>query len=395
LAEALAARIRSREDAIEWESAGVDSEWLNVRDQQLEARLQSLTIGDAKRILLLNATMGLQFYPSIVDFFVRLRRVHGKLRVTSASYFEQIYELGPGVAEKGLPVVAVADVMSWSAQDINRFDVVICIGPSEVMARLMTLEGLAAKLVYLDFGFNHQLIDWTQGAILRREASNPHRSAQSNRVTGYSCQPEPKVVLDLSSMFSMNLFSWRWFNYIPIGFTYGEYYRSDRQFFDVALLGSSGREYAEIDARLFGAMRFLFLGSVEGAPHIERLRSQLDLTVVPRVDEETYARLLALCRCVVLPADAKVPNVFLSMRDTLASGQALVTSRHLGLARLERENIPAVFYDGGSSDLFAKVDELLRSDGRLKDIGERAMAFAKERLDIYGILETIVQEQVL
>ncbi len=142
-------------------------------------------------------------------------------------------------------------------------------------------------------------------------------------------------------------------------------------------------------------MRFLFLGAAEDAPEIERLRAELDVTVA-RVNEDTYARLLALCRCVVLPYYSRYPNnVFMSVIDTVASGKALVTRRHVGIGRLERDGLPAVFYDRSSTDLFRQVDDLFRHDGRLDDIEARSIAFAKEKLDIYRILWRILEEQVL
>jgi len=127
------------------------------------------------------------------------------------------------------------------------------------------------------------------------------------------------------------------------------------------------------------------------------LRADLEVTVVSQVDQDTYARLLALCRCVVLPAaSSHVKNVFMSVVDTVATGRALVTSRHIGLARLERDNVPAVFYDATCADLFRQVHTLVRREpGRLKDIEARSIAFAKEKLDIYQVLWTILEEQIL
>jgi len=215
-------------------------------------------------------------------------------------------------------------------------------------------------------------------------------------VVGYSCQPEDKVTKDLAGVCSLRLLEWRWLNYIPIGFTYCKYYRSDRQVFDVALLGTGGRDYAQLDPRLFRGMRFLFLGAADLVPEIQRLRAELGVTVVSQVDQDTYARLLALCRCVVLPASVHVKNVFMSVVDAVATGRALVTSRHAGLARLERDHVPAVFYDASSADLFRQVDALVRREpGRLEDIEARSIAFAKEKLDIYQVLWTILEEQIL
>jgi hypothetical protein len=374
-------------------------EWLEVRERRLQARFAGLQVGSRKNILLVNATKGLQFFASIVDFVALLQRTQDKIRATSASYFPDIFQFQQGVADKGLQVVSVAEVTTWGAAEVNRFDAVIFLGPSDVMVRLMALDGVTAKLVLLDLGFYHQLLEaypgWYPGAgvvediqIIRNLAS------QRNGVVAYSCQPERKIRRDLVGVCAPHLLVWRWFDYIPIGFTYRTYYRSDRHAFDVALLGSAGRNYDQIDAGRFRGRRFLFLGNAESVPAIEHLRAQLDLIVVSRVDEEAYSRLLALCRCVVLPFSLDSANVFLSVADTIASGKALVTTRHMGIARLGSADLPMVFYDTSASDLFRGVDDLLQHNERLEDIHERSVAFAKEKLDIYRILEVILDEQV-
>ena len=379
--------------------APIYQEWLAVREQQLLAAFQNLETGRKKEILLVNAMQGLPFYASMVDFFALLQRTHPGIRVTSASYFENIFEFHQGVAAKGVPVASVADVMTWSTAEINRFDVIILIGPSDVMAKLMALEGLTAKLILLDLGFYHQLIEsyqgWSPGSL---QEIFPGKSSQMNGVVCYSCQPESKVTQDFPSLFSFRLLEWRHFNYIPIGFTYCTYYRTDLRRFDVGLLGTGGRDYAQLDPDLLGGLRFLFLGNVESAPGIDRLLTKLDVTVVSHVNEDTYARLLALCRCVVLPAHVyyQVNNVFLSVVDAVASGKALVTPRHVGLARLEQDHLPAVFYDNTQPvDLHRTLNGLLHQDGGLQDIETRSIAFAKEKLDIYRILGMILREQVL
>jgi hypothetical protein len=374
-------------------------EWLAVRERQLAAYFESLKTGP-KNILLVNATKGQQFYLSIVDFFVLLQRIHAGIRVTAASYFDGIFEFHAGVAAKGLQTVSIADAMAWGAAEINRFDAVILIGPSEVMARIMTLNGVTATLVLFDLGFYHQVLEsrpgWYPNADPRKVVTRIYDTpSQINRVTVYSCQPEEKVTPNLDGLFERRLLDWRWFNYIPIGFTYRTYYRSNTHGFDVALLGSNERDYAQIKPDLFRGMRFVFLGSTESAPEIDRLRTQLDVTVVSRVSEDTYAQLLALCRCVAMPASVHVKSVLLSVTDTVATGRPLVTSRHVGLARLERDHVPAVFYDAGPFDLFHQVDELLRDDDRRQDIEDRSIAFAKEKLDIYFALQMILEEQIL
>ena len=372
-------------------------DWLGVREAALAARFRALAGAPARRVLLVNATLGLPLYPSVVDFFALLQRAQPAVRVTSASYFDTIYQLGDGVARKGLAVVAIADVAAWTTAEVNRFDVVLAVGPSDALAALMARPGLTARLVCLDLGFYHQLIESTAGAFLDDGPAGPPRAAgpaPPNGVTCYSCQPQRKVTRDLDRFFALERFAWRWFNYIPVGFAYGAYYRSDRALFDVALLGSGGRSYADLDPAALRGARCLFLGAPERAPGLARLRAALDVTVVPRVDEATYGRLLAACRCVVLPIAPASANVLLSVVDALASGKALVTPRRDGLARLEREGAPIVFYDG-AADLSATVGDLLRDAARLDDLGARTLAFAQAHMDIYGILETILREQVL
>lgn len=370
-------------------------DWLGIRERRLKARFEDLETASKTNILLVNATLGLPLYPSIVDFFALLAQTHEGIRVTGASYFG-MHEFHQAVAAKGLDVASIADVMTWGAADINGFDVVIFVGPSDAMARLMALPGVTAKLVLLDLGFYHQLLESYPVAFLKGAEVIDDKSSQMNRVVGYSCQPEDKVTKDLAGVCSLGLLEWRWLNYIPIGFSYCKYYRSDRQVFDVALLGTGGRDYAQVDPHLFRGMRFLFLGAAELVPEIQRLRAELGVTVVSQVDQDTYARLLALCRCVVLPASVHVKNVFMSVVDAVATGRALVTSRHVGLARLERDHVPAVFYDASSADLFRQVHTLVRREPeRLEDIEARSIAFAKEKLDIYQVLWTILEEQVL
>jgi hypothetical protein len=268
------------------------------------------------------------------------------------------------------------------------------------MVRLMALHGVTAKLVLLDLGFYHQLLDahpgWYPGAgVVDGITINSDTESQMNGVAVYSCQPESKIMRDLVGVCAARLLAFRWFTYLPVGFRYRTYYHSDRIVFDVALLGSAGRNYDHIDATKFREMRFLFLGEPAHAPAIESLRAQLDVTVVSRVDEDTYTRLLALCRCVVLPFSLDSANIFLSVADTIASGKALVTTRHTGIARLASVDCPLVFYDTSGGDLFRRVDDLRRADARLKAIEARSVALAKEELDIYRILEVILREQVL
>jgi hypothetical protein len=396
--------------------------WLPERAARLEARFRSLTVARPVSVLLLNATKGQQLYPSIVDFFALLQRVQPRVRVTSASHFAEVFDLERGVRAKGLTVAPMREVTGWSVAEVNRFDVVIAVGPSQTLARLMAMPGLRARLVCLDLAFYHQLIDASGGAFTRGErvVTTP-MAAQANRVVAYSCQPAHKIADDLRRAgFALDRFAWRWFDYIPAGLAYGRYYRADAPAFDVALTGTSGRDYAALEPEALRGRRLLFLGAVEQAPALLRLRSELDLTVVPRVDEDDYARLLSLCRCVVLPLVVPRPppgrprgsgegtNVFLSVVDALASGTPLVTTPHEGLARLERSRAPLVVIEPGGprsvllarllrapSALSAGVDALLRDDARRRDLAARSVAFAREHLDIYAVLARILFEQVL
>ena len=357
--------------------------WLPERAEELAARFRSLMVARSRNVLLLNATMGLQLYPSVVDFFALLQRVHPSVRVTSASHFAEIFELEREVTAKGLHVVPMSEVDRWGEVDFSRFDVVIAVGPSQTLARLMAMPGLLAKLVCLDLSFYHQLIASSEGAFKRSEnVPLAPREEQKNRVIGYSCQPEFKVTSDLRNAgFAVERFGWRWFDYIPVGFSYGRYYRADTHAFDVALLGDSGRDYSAIDPIAFRGRRMLFLGTIERAPALERMRAELDLTVVSRVSEDTYARLLALCRCVVLPMQAPILhggwNVLLSVSDSLATGTPLVTTKHAGIARLRKSRAPITVVDPleGRPSLLSRllrrrtrvstgVDKVLRNEAK-------------------------------
>jgi glycosyltransferase involved in cell wall biosynthesis len=383
-------------------------DWLEQRERDLTVRIEHLRPPRQRSILFVNATKGLQFYPSIVDFFAAVQRVHPGVRATSTSYFA-VREFQEEVAAKGLRVASVADVMTWRADEINRFDVVIFVGPSQLMARIMALPDLSAKLVLLDFGFYHQLIETNPDAFLKRDnvtwdelkrrtADLCARSPQVNRVVAYSCQPEDKIATDLAvGGCALRLVEWRWINYIPIGFSYcrDKYYRSSTRAFDAALLGASGRDYAQIDPTLVRDKRFLFLGRIEDAPEIERLGAKLDITVISRVNEDTYARLLALCRCVVMPLRSHTKNVLMSAVDAIAGGKPLITPRHEGLARLERDGLPALFYDATPRGLADSLRDLLNSPERQQQIETASIEFAKESMDIYRLLWTVFDEQVL
>jgi hypothetical protein len=382
-------------------------DWLPVRQRALADRLRQKSVRQPRRVLLLNATLGLQLYPSIIDFMATLQEAQPDIKVTSCSYFDEIHELAVDVARRGFEVISPSAVATYTATELERFDVVIAIGPSDAFGRLLAIPNLRPRLVLLDLGFYHQLIKATDGAFLRREGDPWSRAKQENRVVCYSCQPAEKVNLDLGTYFSLPLFEWRWFACIPLGLGHAEYYRSDRHEFDVALLGSDGRDYAALNPELLRGLRFLFVGSTERAPEIAGLLSKLDITVAPRVGEDGYARLLSLCRCVALPLLPGRHNVLLSVIDALASGKPVVTSMRSGFERLAREPAPILFHDRswpariatrfglgtlGSLTLAAAIRLALADETA---IGERALTFAREQLDIYRILSTIVDEQVL
>jgi hypothetical protein len=370
-------------------------EWLIEREKRITSRFEQAQTGPRK-ILLVNATLGLQLYPSITDYFAQLQRIRPAITVSCASYFAHIEEFSVHVVRKGLHVLPVAEVMTWSVEAYNRFDVVVLIGPSDILARLMTLEGLTARLVLLDLAFYHQLLDQHEERFRKNQCLVADMAAQRNRVVCYSCQPAVKARKDLGVLCSLPLIEWRWFNYIPIGFAYSAYYRSDQHPFDVALLGSAKRDYSQIDPERFRGLRFLFLGSLEGAPVVERLRETLDITVVSKVDPDVYARLLALCRCVLIPLLPDVTNVLMSVLDSVASGKGMVIPWHAGLSRLARESLPAMLYVPSTpDDLARQVHGFVHDTARQHEIEARSLAFAQEHLDIYNILGVILDEQIL
>lgn len=367
-------------------------DWLPQRDDELRARLAAVPVRPRARILLLNATKGLQLYPSIVDYFVRLTRAHPSIRVVSASYFPEIYELERGVGSKGLRVVAMRDLVSAGTELFQRFDLVLAVGPSEAFAALVSVPGLKARLVLLDLGFYHQLIEANDGTFLSHGWHAPPVEPK-NPVVAYSCQPEVKATRDLEPVILLDRFEWRSFAYIPVGFSYATYCRSEQHLFDVALLGTAGRNYADLDPDALRGLRVVFLGAIEAAPDLLRLRESLDITLAPRVDESRYARFLACSRAVALPMGFRSENVLLSLTDSLAAGKALFSTRHAGAARLEAEGAPIAFFANGG-ELSHGLAAATRDTTRLRDLGERSIEFAKTHLDIYRILERITREQL-
>jgi glycosyltransferase involved in cell wall biosynthesis len=392
--------------------------WLAERERQLAERLSSLALRPAS-VLLINATLGLTLYPSIVDFFLALRRVRPDIVVKGASYFEEISDLGEEVSRRGLPVARVQEVLSWSTAELDRFDLVLAIGPSEAFAKLMGLEGLRAKLVLLDLAFYHQLIA-SQPLFIAPYPENPVKASnwptealerRRDTIPVYTCQPFEKLEKDLRVFFPTSRLDLRRFNYIPLGFGRREYYRASRRLFDVALLGSEARDYSLLDPSLLGGLRFLYLGALERAEGLEALRRSAEVTVIPRVEERKYAMLLALCRVVVMPLHSRRDNVFLSTVDALATGLPIIASRRPGFEELEREGAPVLFIDEGagsddgwgslsgaravaSQSLAGEIRRAIGDETYLSELGERAIRYTKDQLDIYRILERIVEAEL-
>ena len=329
----------------------VHGEWLAERERLLGERLSSRTLRPAN-VLLVNATLGLTFYPAIVDFFLALRRHSPGIVVKGASYFDEIHELSRGVARRGLPIASVAEVLSWSTAELDRFDLIIAIGPSEALAMLMAREGLRSKLVLLDLAFYHQLIA-SQPRFLAPPPDPPVKAStwpteglerRRDPIAVYTCQPFVKLAYDLGAFFPMSKLALRRFTYIPLGFGHREYYRASERAFDVALLGTDGRDYSVLDPSILRGLRFLFLGAIERAEGLEPLRRAGAVTTLARVDEQDYGKLLALCRMVVIPLHPARDNALLSVVDALASGIPVVASRRPGFEELEREGAPIVFF---------------------------------------------------
>lgn len=390
------------------------ADWLPERELALAARLSAASTKAATHILLLNATKGRQLYSSVVDFFVAAKAANPNLQVTSASYFADIYEFSGVVAGKGFPLRTVASLESAPVADLNRYDVILAIGPSDAFLHLVDRPGLRARLIVLDLAFYHQMFDSRpnqEGEPFRRLTGrgNPEK----NRFICYSCQPQRKVQSDLAYVFDTPAVEWRWFNYIPLGFRYSKYYRSDRQPFDLVILGGNGRDYVDFEPARFAGKKCLFVGGKERAENLNV--GGLDLSFAPKLDTDNYAKMLALCKCAVIPMRryttdptewSPLPdNVLLSVIDALASGIPLVTNRRGGILRLLDDKAPIHVYDESPSwrnwwrnppaALAAKVNSLPTNQTRRQQMADQSIAFTKQFLDIYAILERIWREQVV
>jgi hypothetical protein len=361
------------------------------RRAALAGRLRELS-PSVESVLLLNATKGPALYPSVVDFFVVLREVHPDVTVVSASYFfDEIHALARGVAEKGLRSFDAERVAQWEPGRFAAFDLIIAFGPSTLLFRLMALEGLRSRLVMLDLGHYHELIAATGGRFLSRAYASEQRSLQCQRLTLYSCQPASKLTDDLGRCVRFELLELRWFDYIPAGLGYLPCYRSEHKSFDVGLLGHAGRDIAIVDFAALRGTSWLVSGFEPSADSARQLEAHVGLTLLPRVDEDEYARHLALCRCVLIPLAPKLENVMLSALDALASGVPLLVTRRPGFARLAALDAPILFFDT-REELTAVVRSLLADPARQAALSEQSIEFTRRQLDIYWILERVVRE---
>ncbi len=370
-------------------------QWLPVRRNRLIKELRNVGPFQHRKILFINATKGVQFYPSITDFFALFQRVNKNIKVYSVSYFD-IYELQQGVADKDIKVIPLKVVDRWMADNINEYDLIIFVGPSEIMARIMSWKGVKSKLVFLDLAFYHQLIDHDPVAFYETKKSPWPQLKQRNKLVSYSCQSKTKIVMDIAYCFNPSLFEWRWFNYIPIGFDYMRYYKSSESYFDIALLATAARDYSKLVSKRIVGKKIVFFGDTDKAIGLDALAKIADIFFVPRVEQPVYAKLLALAKCVVMPIIKDPENVWLSLNDALASGKPVVICRHPGLKRILAQGASLLLYKRNSQkDIFDKIDLALKGGKEIDQLEPQSISFAVKYLDIYNILWTIVQEQII
>jgi glycosyltransferase involved in cell wall biosynthesis len=399
------------------EFSPIHRDWLPERDRWLKERCASLRVSglgahgaSRVRVLLLNALLGVSFYPAVLDFLDALRRAQPELEVVSASYFDDIHEYGEGVAKRGVRVVKTSEVMGWSADKVNDFDLVIAVGASDALAKLMTLEGVRSRLVLFDFAFYHQLIESKPEFYHRQKHGAPvkarvlalltaiagrygGRSARPpSKVTAYTSQPFQKVSRDLAPYFPARGFDWHRLPYIPIGFGRTEFFRAAEPTFDVALLGTSARDYTLLDPSRLRGVRFLFIGDIGKVPDLAALRSAGDITVLPDLKRDDYAKIIALCRCAVIPLCRASMNALMSVVDVLASGVPLVATASVGFEALIRTGAPVVFHGAASEAMTTELLDLLADEPRRRTLSARSIAFARQHLDIYRMLDQILQE---
>lgn len=346
------------------------------------------------KILLLNATKGVQYFPSIVDYFVALSKAVPSVQVTSSSYFEETYEYGRGVREKGLKTLSIESLSACSVRQLNLLDFIVAVGPSSAFVELRAKKGLTAKLILMDLAFYHQLEQIKPGQQLTTVQFDSD-AASENSVICYSCQPYAKVLKDLRNAgidTSEDRWSWRWFSYIPIGYRYRKYYRANRRLFDVAFLGANNRDYEALDKESLRGKKILFIGASQYTETLRESFADLDITYLEKVEEDTYFRLLSTCRCIVLPYQDWRKNCFLSVLDALAMGIPLLVSEHEGIQRLKDRGAPFVLF---TAENFGTLLERTIGDGERWEERHRAsMDFCERELDIRRILMRLTAEEL-
>jgi hypothetical protein len=346
------------------------------------------------RVLLVNATKGRDLYKSLVDFFLVWRALDSNLHITSASYFSEIYELGRGVLERGVPTLSIEALAGCTLRQLNMLDLIICIGPSEAFARLASLEGLTARLVLLDLAFYHRVMAVSQGRPLE-EVQLASGEPARNPVAAYSAQPAVKVFADLDRMgipAISDRWTWHWLSYLPLGLSRHLVYRVSPPQFDVLVLGGKNRDFSLLDAADLEGLRILFLGKLEHTEQLRQCWGHLDITVRSKVPFDEYHRIIAASRCVLIPFEYARANCFLSVADSLAAGTPLLLTRHIGSERLESLGAPISFVDRGS--LGAALAEVLSDTFDREAHRARSRAFSEAHLDIGSILFRILQEQL-
>ena len=375
-----------------------DTSSVAERPYDLEPRWRSLVtrrrFADRTRVLLVNATKGPALYQSMVDFVLLWRSIDPQLHVTSASYFDDIQELGRGVRERGLPILSIENLSRCTLRQLNLLDLIICIGPSELFAQLSTMEGLTARLVLLDLAFYHRLQARADGRALEHVQLASGVPAH-NPITAYSTQAAVKIIPDLGRMgipTPAQRWTWRWLPYLPLGLSRHPCFAVDPPQFDVLLLGAKNRDFSLLDAADLRGLRILFLGKLDHAESLRQTWGHLDLTICGKVPETEYHRLISAAKCVVIPFEHARANCFLSVVDPLAAGTPLLLTRHIGSERLEAAGAPIFFVDRAS--FRASLDHVLAEDFDRAAHQERSRRFCEASIDIGAILFRILDEQL-
>lgn len=347
------------------------------------------------KILLLNATKGVQYFPSIVDYFVELSDALPSVQVTCCSYFEETYEYGRGIREKGLKTLSIEALADCSVRQLNLLDFIVAVGPSSAFVELRGKKGLTAKLILLDLAFYHQLEQIEPGQRLTAVQFDP-KAASENPVLCYSCQPYTKVIRDLRNAgvdASQDRWSWRWFSYIPIGYRYRTYYRASERLFDVAFLGANNRDYGALDKESLRGKKILFIGASQYTEALRESFADLDITYLEKVDEDVYYRLLSTCRSIVLPYQHWRKNCFLSVLDALAMGIPLLISEHEGIQRLKDAGAPFLLFT--AENFGTLLESVIGDTERWEERHRASMAFCERELDIRRILTRLTAEELV